>query len=219
MLFNGGRKAKDTISSMPHAVPYHGQMDLPVFRSFAHNSQRVLAAVHGLAVVVIECGFNLGVRAAKLGATAFADGQSGILFNYPQFALGHEYSLAPNACANEMAPVPKIEEEPNYGNPGDFASLLSSSFQVFCRSRRPSLKAADHFRLRKLSVRYPQAPVNPFLGASSVAEYLRQHTSPTDSIMVARSQKSTSTHIANSASGYVYTNSLVEDPLAINVAG
>jgi hypothetical protein len=41
-----------------------------------------------------------------LRATTLADGESGILFDDPQFAFCHEYSLAPNACANETAPVP-----------------------------------------------------------------------------------------------------------------
>jgi hypothetical protein len=43
-----------------------------------------------------------------LRATTLADGESGILFDDPQFAFCHEYSLAPNACANETAPVPEF---------------------------------------------------------------------------------------------------------------
>ena len=79
---------------------------LLAFGSFAHDPQRILAAVQRLAIVGIECGLNLGIRTAKLRATAFADGKSGILFHDPECAFRHEYSLAPNACANETAPVP-----------------------------------------------------------------------------------------------------------------
>jgi hypothetical protein len=79
---------------------------LLAFRSFAHDPQRVLAAVRQLALMGIERGLNIGVCTVKLGATTFADGKSGILFHDPQFALCHEYSLALNACANETAPVP-----------------------------------------------------------------------------------------------------------------
>jgi len=76
------------------------------FRGLADDPQRVLAAVYRLSFVGIERSLNLGVCAAKLGATPFADGKGGILFHNPQFALCHEYSLAPNACVNETAPVP-----------------------------------------------------------------------------------------------------------------
>ncbi len=82
---------------------------LLAFRSFADDSQRVLAAIQRLAIVSIKRGLNLGVCAAKLGTTAFAYGKSGILFNDPQFALCHENSLARIACANETAPVPISE--------------------------------------------------------------------------------------------------------------
>jgi hypothetical protein len=78
------------------------------FGCLADDPQRVLAAVYGLAPVGIERSLNLGVCPAKLGATAFAHGNGGILFHDPQSTLCHEYSLAPNACANETAPVPRF---------------------------------------------------------------------------------------------------------------
>jgi hypothetical protein len=81
--------------------------ELFIFGSFAHDAKRILAAVHRLAIVDIKCSLNLGVCAAKLRATAFAYGKGGILFHDPQFTLCHENSLAPNACANETAPVPE----------------------------------------------------------------------------------------------------------------
>ena len=87
--------------------------NLLILRRFADDPQRILAAVQRLAIVGIECGLNLGIRTAKLRATAFADGKSGILFNDSQFALRHEYSLAPNACANETAPVPEQKMLPH----------------------------------------------------------------------------------------------------------
>jgi hypothetical protein len=85
---------------------------LLAFRSFAHDPQRVLAAVQRLALVGIERSLNLGGCAAKLGATTFAYGKSRVLFHDPQFAPCHDYSLAPNACANETAPVPEKAAKP-----------------------------------------------------------------------------------------------------------
>jgi len=78
------------------------------FGSFAHDPQGVLAAVQRLAIVGIELRLNLAVCTTKLRATTLADGESGILFDDPQFAFCHEYSLAPNACANETSPVPEF---------------------------------------------------------------------------------------------------------------
>ena len=69
---------------------------LLVFGSFAHDPQRILAAVQRLAIVGIERGVNLGVRTAKLRATAFADGKSGIAFDNSQFALRHDYQSSAN---------------------------------------------------------------------------------------------------------------------------
>src|ERR1700723_986089 len=77
-----------------------------VFCSFADDAQRVLAAIKRLAIMGIERSLKLGVCTAKLGATPFTDSKGGIPFHDPQFALCHEDSLAPNACANETAPVP-----------------------------------------------------------------------------------------------------------------
>lgn len=79
---------------------------LLAFGRFADDPQRVLTAVQGLAIMGIELDLNLGVRNAKLRTTAFAYSKSGLLFHDPQFALCHEYSLAPNTCANETTPVP-----------------------------------------------------------------------------------------------------------------
>ena len=79
---------------------------LLAFGRFADDPQGILAAVQRLAIVSVERRPNLGIRPAKLRTTAFAYGESGILFDDPQFALWHENSLAANACANETAPVP-----------------------------------------------------------------------------------------------------------------
>lgn len=104
---------------------------LLAFGSFAHDPQRVLAAIQRLAIVGIECGPNLGVRSIKLRTATFADAKGGILFHDPQFAFRHEYSLAPNACANETAPVP------NSANP-----CLCGSAAVL--SNKPFLLRMDH---------------------------------------------------------------------------
>jgi hypothetical protein len=53
--------------------------------------------------------------------------------------------------------------------------------------------------------------VDPFLGAAQVAEYLREHTVPTDTIMVCGSEPEIYFYAhRRSASGYIYTYSLVE---------
>ena len=88
---------------------------LLVLGGFAHDPQRILAAVQGLADVRVELLLNgrLGIAhvgvARELSIAAFADSEYRSvpnLFHDSQIALRHEYSLAPNACANETAPVP-----------------------------------------------------------------------------------------------------------------
>jgi hypothetical protein len=63
------------------------------FGCFAHYPQRILAAVHGFALVDIELGLN--VIALELSATPFADTKAD--FHDPQFALRHVQSLAHSA--------------------------------------------------------------------------------------------------------------------------
>ena len=77
---------------------------LLIFGRFAHDPQGVLTAVEGLTIMGLKRSVNLGFSTVELRATSFADGE--ILFHDPQFSLRHEDSLAPNACANETAPVP-----------------------------------------------------------------------------------------------------------------
>ncbi len=78
---------------------------------FADDSQRILAAVQRLAIVGIERSRDLGIRAVKLRTATFTNGKSGILLHDSELALGHEYSLAPNACVNETAPVPEVKAQ------------------------------------------------------------------------------------------------------------
>jgi hypothetical protein len=94
---------------------------LLVFGSFAHDPQRVLAAVHRFTDVTSELLANFLYRVAgkmairlelAIAAFAYAEGRSSIISHDPQFALCHEYSLAPNACANETAPVPQGPFDP-----------------------------------------------------------------------------------------------------------
>jgi len=55
-------------------------------------------------------------------------------------------------------------------------------------------------------------PREPFLEAPSIARYLRQHTAPTDTVMVLGSEPEIYFYAhRHSASGYIYTYSLVED--------
>jgi hypothetical protein len=85
---------------------------LLVFGSFAHDSQSVLTAVHRLALVLIKLPQNVGLRVQdtglELSIAAFTNtyGWQGDDLYDPQCAFLHENSLAPNACANETAPVP-----------------------------------------------------------------------------------------------------------------
>jgi hypothetical protein len=85
---------------------------LLVFGSFADDSQSVLATVYRFADVIIEGGRNCFPRIRlKLGIAAFTNADHhGSRFYDSQFALCHDYSLAPNACANETAPVPNFTE-------------------------------------------------------------------------------------------------------------
>jgi hypothetical protein len=41
-----------------------------------------------------------------IAAFAYAEGRISVISHDTQFALWHEPSLLPNACANETAPVP-----------------------------------------------------------------------------------------------------------------
>lgn len=79
---------------------------LLVFGGFADDTQRVLATIERLVPVGIERFVYLRFHAAKLRVAAFANTKIGLSPNDSQFALRHEDSLAPNACANETAPVP-----------------------------------------------------------------------------------------------------------------
>ena len=65
-----------------------------VFGCFADDSEGVLTAINRLAGVSVECGLNLGIRAAKLRAATFTDGEFRVLLDSPQFALWHGSSLA-----------------------------------------------------------------------------------------------------------------------------
>ena len=79
---------------------------LLAFGRLAHDPQSVLTAVERLAVVGVERGLNLRVRPVKLRTAPFADSKGRIALDDSQFAFCHATSLAPNACANETAPVP-----------------------------------------------------------------------------------------------------------------
>jgi hypothetical protein len=92
---------------------------LLVFGGFADDSQSVLAAIERLAFVSIElssdCLLSLfplrrispELRIAKL---AYSNKGRGLGYD-PKLAFRHDYSLAPNICENEMAPVPKSHFE------------------------------------------------------------------------------------------------------------
>ena len=71
----------------------HTIRTLFAFRSFAHDPQGVLAAVHGLALVGVELCLNIGILELRVAPFAYADGRRG-LFHDPQFALCHDCSLA-----------------------------------------------------------------------------------------------------------------------------
>jgi len=81
---------------------------LLAFGGLTDDSQSVLAGIQRLAFVGLERGVNLGVGPMELRITAFTDGKSRASLHDSEFAFRHEDSLAPNACANETAPVPKI---------------------------------------------------------------------------------------------------------------
>jgi hypothetical protein len=66
------------------------------FRGFAHNPQRILTAVHRLALVSVKLCLNIGIFELGIASLAHADGRRG-LFHDPQFALWHGFSLAHSA--------------------------------------------------------------------------------------------------------------------------
>ena len=70
-----------------------GRTDLFVFCGFAHDPQRVLAAVHPFAFVGIELCLDIGVFELSVAPLADADSRRGLLYN-PQLAFRHVQSLA-----------------------------------------------------------------------------------------------------------------------------
>jgi hypothetical protein len=83
---------------------------LSALGSFADDPQRVLAAIFWLAGVGCERLKYFLVCTVKRRAATFADRQQRITSDNAHFPGTHEHSLQPSACANEMAPVPKIVE-------------------------------------------------------------------------------------------------------------
>jgi len=72
--------------------------------------------------------------------------------------------------------------------------------------------AGFYFKLTPVQASRLCYPANPFLEAAPIAEYLRQHTAPTDTIMVFGSEPEIYFYAhRHSASGYIYTYSLMED--------
>lgn len=66
---------------------------LLAFRGFSHDPQRILAAVHRLALVGIELCLNIGILELSIAPFTHADGRRALLYD-PQFALLHDSSLA-----------------------------------------------------------------------------------------------------------------------------
>jgi hypothetical protein len=64
-----------------------------IFGSFAHDSQRILTAVHRLALVGVELCLNIGTLELSITPFAHANGWGRLLYD-PQFALWHNCSLA-----------------------------------------------------------------------------------------------------------------------------
>jgi hypothetical protein len=72
--------------------------------------------------------------------------------------------------------------------------------------------AQFYFKLTPLQACRNLYSLNPFPEATAVAEYLRQHTAPTDTIMVFGSEPEIYFYAhRHSASGYIYTYGLMED--------
>jgi hypothetical protein len=72
--------------------------------------------------------------------------------------------------------------------------------------------AEFYFKLTPLQACRACYSLNPFPEAAPVADYLRQHTAPTDTIVVFGSEPEIYFYAhRHSASGYIYTYSLMED--------
>jgi hypothetical protein len=72
--------------------------------------------------------------------------------------------------------------------------------------------AAFYFKLTPIQASYLCYPEEPFTAVAPVAEYVHQHTAPTDTIMVLGSEPEIYFYAhRHSASGFIYTYSLMED--------
>jgi 4-amino-4-deoxy-L-arabinose transferase-like glycosyltransferase len=72
--------------------------------------------------------------------------------------------------------------------------------------------AGFYFKLTPVQACRLCYPANPFPEAAPIADYLRQHTAPTDTVMVFGSEPEIYFYAhRHSASGYIYTYSLMED--------
>jgi hypothetical protein len=72
--------------------------------------------------------------------------------------------------------------------------------------------AGYYFKLNPVQASHLCYPAEPFTEAAPIAEYLRQHTAPTDTILVFGSEPEIYFYAhRHSASGFIYTYSLVED--------
>jgi len=109
-------------------------MLLLVFGRFTNDPKCVLATVYMLALVGIKLTLNCILSlpqfvrvCGELRVAMFTDAEqwnaSRFLYD-PKFSLWHKDSLAPNACANETAPVPALRQIPNRQN---FTIVLHSA--------------------------------------------------------------------------------------------
>jgi hypothetical protein len=96
--------------------------ELLIVGSFAHDAERILAAVYGLALVGFVLGCNIGqcIMSARLelGIATFthSDNRGRGFFDDPQSPIRHEASLAHpavgwNACGFQTAPVPNLHRQ------------------------------------------------------------------------------------------------------------
>ena len=80
---------------------------LLVFGRLAHDTQGILAAIYGLTDMRCERLKYFLVGAVKRRIATFADNEFRVMSHNAELSGTHWYSVSPEACANETAPLPR----------------------------------------------------------------------------------------------------------------
>lgn len=125
------------------------------FGGFAHDAEGVLTAVNGNTFVTVEhplqfaSGFGI-TRCAGLKllitCPTCPDQYSALACDDQKFSLRHGNSLAPNACENEMAPVPSCQRVQLTLQIFAQTPMAASSLRMYAAHTSASAQARKHHR-------------------------------------------------------------------------